>query len=75
MAHTHHDDHDVIVERDSGTGVGTIVGIILAVMIVLALVWYFGFGGFNAGGERDQDININVPAEPAPPGGGEEPAP
>ena len=72
MAHTH-DDREVIIERDGGTGIGTIVGIILAVVIVLALVWYFGFGGFD-GGAQDQDINVNVPVEPAPPGG-EQPAP
>ncbi|HEY7599344.1 MAG TPA: hypothetical protein VH741_05405 [Candidatus Limnocylindrales bacterium] len=38
MAHTH-EDREVIVTSDSGTGLGTVVGIILAVVIVLALVW------------------------------------
>jgi hypothetical protein len=40
---------------------------------VLALIWYFGFGGFD-GSRQDQDININVPGEPAPAPPGE-PAP
>ena len=66
MAHTH-EDREVIVTSDSGTGLGTVVGIILAVVIVLALVWYFGFGGFNDAGQNNQDIIINPPVEPAPP--------
>jgi hypothetical protein len=69
MTHEHH-DRDVVVERDSGPGVGTIVGIILAVVIVLALIWFLGFGGFEGmggGGDAGTDININTPAEPAAP--------
>ncbi|HWH38049.1 MAG TPA: hypothetical protein VNT28_09780 [Candidatus Limnocylindrales bacterium] len=68
MTHEHH-DRDVVVERDSGPGVGTIIGIILAVVIVLALIWFLGFGGFE-GNQGGTDININTPVEPAP-GGGE----
>ncbi|CAN5587496.1 hypothetical protein BH23CHL7_BH23CHL7_24210 [soil metagenome] len=69
MTHEHH-DRDVVVERDSGPGVGTIIGIILAVVIVLALIWFLGFGGFEGGRQQDTNININPPAEQAPPGGG-----
>ena len=72
MTHEHH-DRDVVVERDSGPGVGTIIGIILAVVIVLALIWFLGFGGFEGGANDQTDININTPAEPAPGGGGEQP--
>lgn len=39
-----------------------IIGIVVAVLIVLALVWYFGFAQ-NPG--RDQTININPPDLPA----------
>ena len=77
MTHEHH-DRDVVVERDSGPGVGMIIGIILAVVIVLALIWFLGFGGFE-GNNPGTDVNVNVPApgEQAPPGGGggEQPAP
>ncbi|MEP7158706.1 MAG: hypothetical protein ABI797_04715, partial [Chloroflexota bacterium] len=40
------DHHEVIVERD-GTGVGTILGIILAIVVVLAIVWFFFLGGMG----------------------------
>lgn len=77
MTHEHH-DRDVVVERDGGTGVGTIIGIILAVVIVLALIWFFGFGGWEGMQQPGTDININLPA-PGDGGGGEqlppEPAP
>ena len=77
MTHEHH-DRDVVVERDGGTGVGTIVGIILAIVVVLAIVWFFAMGGFGDAPAQQQDIDIQPPAveqpvEPAP--GGEQPAP
>jgi hypothetical protein len=69
---THHDD--VIIERE-GTGVGTILGIILAVVVVLAIVWFFFLGGGNApatnNGTDQTDITIQQPnpqpAQPAQP--------
>jgi Mg/Co/Ni transporter MgtE len=42
----HHDD--VVVERE-GTGVGTILGIILAIVVVLAIIWFFFLGGAGNG--------------------------
>ena len=65
MTHEHHDT--VVTDGGGGTGAGMIIGIVVAVLIVLALIWYFGFAQ-NPG--NDQTININppeVPAEPAPP--------
>jgi hypothetical protein len=60
MTEEHHDT--VVVDGGGGSGVGMIVGIIAAVLIVLALIWYFGFAN-NAG--RDTNININPPDLPA----------
>ena len=39
-------ERDVTVERE-GTGIGTILGIILAVVVVLAIVWFFFLGGMT----------------------------
>ena len=36
--------HDVIVENE-GSGVGALLGIILAIVIVMAIVWFFFLGG------------------------------
>ena len=66
----HHDD--VIVQRE-GTGVGTILGIILAVIVVLAIVWFFFLGGANPpannGGTDQTNVTIEQPA-PQPPANG-----
>jgi len=62
-------ERDVIVERE-GTGVGTILGIILAVVVVLAIVWFFFLGGMgpanDANKNGDTNITIEQPVQPAP---------
>ena len=66
-------DRDTVVVRDEGSGAGMILGII-AVIIVLAGLWYFAMGpGAGGGGttqENNPDVNIEVPVEepvePAP---------
>jgi hypothetical protein len=49
---------DTYVERE-GTGVGTIIGIILAVVVVLAIVWFFFLGGMNSGTNTAPDQNLD----------------
>ena len=62
-------ERDVIVERE-GTGIGTILGIILAVIVVLALVWFFFLGGMGPGNNttpnNNGDTNITI-EQPRPP--------
>lgn len=63
---------DAIVEND-GTGVGTILGIILAVIVVLAIVWFFFLGGMGPAKNTAPDQQ-NLPAQQNPggnPGGGQ----
>ena len=61
-------DHDTVVVKDSGSSAGMILGV-LAVIIVLAGLWYFAMGPGSSGGtttqESNPDINIEVPAQPA----------
>lgn len=62
--HTHGSDHghDVIVE-DRGSGLGTILGIVLIVAL-LAGIWYFALGpGAGTFTGENGDVNVNVPEE------------
>ena len=64
-------DHDTVVVKDSGSSAGMILGI-LAVIIVLAGLWYFAMGPGSSGGgtttqENNPDVNIEVPVEPVEP--------
>ncbi len=66
---TEDNDHDIVVVEDSGSSAGMILGV-LAVIIVLAGLWYFAMGPGSSGGgtttqEVNPDVNIEVPAEPA----------
>jgi hypothetical protein len=66
-----YDDHDTVVVKDSGSSAGMILGI-LAVIIVLAGLWYFALGPGSSGGgtttqENNPDVNIEVPEQPVEP--------
>ena len=49
-----YDDKDTVVVRDSGSSAGMILGI-LAVIIVLAGLWYFAMGPGSGGGTTTQE--------------------
>ena len=49
--------HDDVIVTDEGSSVGALLGIILAIVIVLGIVWFF----FLSGGQQSPDINIIQP--------------
>ena len=61
-------DRDTVVVREEGSSAGMIIGI-LAIIIVLAGLWYFAMGpGAGSGTTQDgTDVNVEVPAEPVEP--------
>ena len=63
MTHEHDHDDTVGVERDSGSGMGAILGI-LGVLILLAAVWYFALGPGAA--TQPSGGTENPPAETTP---------
>ena len=53
-------DKEVHVTRDgNGVGTGLIAGILLAALLVFGLIFFFG--GFDFGGGKDTNINIETP--------------
>jgi hypothetical protein len=60
------EDRDTVVVKEGGSGAGMILGII-AILIVLAGLWYFLMGpGANATSSPN-DINVNVELPSAAP--------
>jgi hypothetical protein len=61
------ESRDTIVVKDGGSNTGVILGII-AIIIVLALGWYFlmGPGGGSTSTSNDTNINVTLPSVPAP---------
>jgi hypothetical protein len=60
------DSRDTIVVKDGGSSSGVILGII-AIVIVLALGWYFlmGPGASSSSNSNDLNINVTLPSAPA----------
>ena len=57
-------DHDTVVVKDGGGSSGVILGII-AIIIVLALGWYFLMGpgaGSRSSSSNDTNINVTLPS-------------
>jgi hypothetical protein len=58
------DSRDTIVVKDGGSSSGVILGII-AIIIVLALGWYFLMGpgaGTKSSSSNDTNINVTLPS-------------
>lgn len=69
---THEHDRDtVVVDGDSGSSMGAILGV-LGIIVLLVAIWYFALGPGSTGGgsttNNDNDINVNPPASVAPAG-------
>jgi len=64
-------DRDTVVVRDGGSGAGLILGI-LAIVLVLAGLWYFAMGPGAGAGQTTEGPTINIEAPeveaPAPEG-------
>ena len=56
-------DRDTVVVKDGGSSIGTILGII-AIILVLAGLWYFllGPGANSKSGSNDINIDVNLPS-------------
>ena len=58
-------DHETVVVKDGGSSAGLILGII-AIVIVLALGWYFlmgpGAGSTSNNSSNDTNINVELPS-------------
>lgn len=52
-------DRDTVVVKDGGSSTGVILGII-AIIIVLALGWYFLMGPGAGSSSQPNDVNVNV---------------
>ena len=52
-------DRDTVVVKDGGSSTGAILGII-AIIIVLALGWYFLMGPGAGSTSQPNDVNVNV---------------
>ena len=63
---TEHHDRETVVVRDGGSNLGTILGAVLVIALLVA-VWYFTLGpGGNAGAGTDTDTDNPVPSLEVP---------
>ena len=56
------------VQSDGGAGIGLVAGILAVVLIGLGLIFYAG--GFDFGGDKDVNVNIDAPKIDTPGGDG-----
>jgi len=55
-------DRDTVVVKDGGSSIGTILGII-AIILVLAGLWYFLIGpGANSKSGSNINVDVNLPS-------------
>jgi exopolysaccharide biosynthesis protein len=65
MTHEHHDTVVVDDGRESGSGMGAILGVI-AILVLLAAVWYFALGpGASSSGTTNNNTINNGADQPA----------
>ena len=59
-AHDHHAGGTTVVQSDR-EGPATALIVLIAVLLIVALVWFFAFSGvvFDRGGDSGPDVNIN----------------
>ncbi|HEV8489559.1 MAG TPA: hypothetical protein VGQ58_07200 [Candidatus Limnocylindrales bacterium] len=66
---THEHERDTVVVSDSGSGLGTILGVLLIIALLVA-VWYFTLGPGTTpregGGTTPVTPTLEVPSLPAP---------
>lgn len=59
----HDDDRDTVVVREEGSSAGMILGV-LAIIIVLAGLWYFTMGpGAGTTQEGNPGVNVEAPID------------
>ncbi len=61
------DHRDTVVVKEGGSSAGMLLGI-LAIIVVLAVGWYFLMGpgtGTSSNSSNDTNINVTLPSVPA----------
>ena len=58
-------DRDVVVTNSGGSGAGTIIGVVVAVLLILAVLWFAFGSGMMGGGHSVTNVNVNLPALPS----------
>jgi hypothetical protein len=62
---TEHHDRDTVVVSDSGSGLGTILGVLLIIALLVA-VWYFTLGPGTTRSDNNGTAPVNPPSLTAP---------
>ena len=62
MSNDNRSGRDVVIVERRGSGLGTILGIIVIAILAVG-IWYFAFGpgqGAFGGGTTNPDVNVNI---------------